>query len=315
MSFLATIFSKIVFIMLIIGIGIVVKRAGMISDSGERDVSRLMVDLCWPALIITSIVGTLEARDILDNAVLPLLSASFHLLGFLVGLPIARAAGFRDARRNVFLFHTTMNNFFVMALPFAAFLLPEKGVALLTVCNLGSTIMLWSLGVVLMSGRGDIRSSIRNAFSPAMVATLAGVAIVLTGLNRFVPPFALDVGNTIGNPTLPLGLLIAGTQISRLGAKALKFDLWNILVGATRNLLLPAIAFGASLILRGYLTKEALIVFMLVAIAPASVNSITLALRYESSPELASEGVLFTHLLAGPSMVLFMYLVDRYLIS
>jgi len=312
-SYLATIFGKIVFIMLIIAVGVFIKRAGMISDNGERDVSRLMVDLCWPSLIFTSIVGTLQARDILDNAALPLLAVGLHLAGFLVGSLIARPAGFTGARRNVFLFHSTMNNFFVMALPFAAFLLPEKGVALLTVCNLGSTVMLWSVGVTLMAGRGDLRATMRNVLSPAMVATLLGAAFVLTGLNRFIPALLLDVGTAVGTPTLFLGLLIAGTQISRLGVKALKFDLWNILVGLTRNFLVPGLAFAASLFLRGYLTREALIVFMLIAIAPASVNSITLALRYNSSSELASEGVLFTHLLAGPSMVFFMFLVDRYL--
>jgi predicted permease len=314
-SYFGEIAGKLAFIFLLIAVGALAKKAGMLSDAGERDVGRLMVDLAWPALIFASINTSLTASDIVDNLALPFLAVGLHLAGFLIGWGISAAQGYREDRRNVFLFHATLNNFFIMPLPFAQFLLPKTGLALLTVANLGSTITLWVLGVALLAGRVDSRTTLRNIFSPAMVSTLAAVVFVLTGVNRLIPRLVLDVFSAVGQPTLLLGFLVAGAQISKLGLKAVKFDRWNLLVGLVRNILVPAAVFALCLPLKGILPREAVVITMLVAMAPASVNSIPLALRYGSSPTLAAEGVLFTHLLAAPTMVLFIYLIDRFLIS
>jgi predicted permease len=147
-----------------------------------------------------------------------------------------------------------------------------------------------------------------------MVSTLIAVGFVLTGLNKMLPSLVLDVFFTVGQPTLLLGLIIAGTQISKLGMKAVKFDRWNLLVGLVRNILVPAVVLALCLLLKGVVSREAIIITMLVAVAPASVNSIPMTLRFGSSPVLAAEGVLFTHLLAAPTMTGFIYLIDAFLL-
>lgn len=315
MNYFGEILVKIAFIFLLIGVGALAKKAGLLSDAGERDVGRLMVDLFWPALIFASINTSLTKSDILDNLSLPFLALAIHLAGLAIGAAVCSMAGYGGERRNVFLFHSTMNNFFIMALPFAQFMLPRKGLALLTVSNLGSTVALWVLGVTLLAGRADLKTTVRNIFSPAMVSTILAVVFVLTGVNARIPRLILDVFATVGGPTLLLGFVIAGAQISKLGVKALKLDRWNILVGLVRNILVPAAVFALCLLLKGTVSREAIVITMLVAIAPASVNSIPLALRYGSSTTLAAEGVLFTHLLAAPTMLGFIYLIELFLLA
>ncbi|MFA6507219.1 MAG: AEC family transporter [Treponemataceae bacterium] len=315
MNYFGMIFGKILFIGLMMAMGIVVKRTKVVSDAGDRDISRLMVDFTWPALVFASINTSLTAADIIDNIALPLLSIALHLVGFFIGLVICLVTKYSGNRRKVFLFHVTMNNFLLMALPFVQIFLPGKGTALLTVSNLGSTFVLWTLGVILMSEKVEIKTILKLVFSPVMVTTLVSVLFVLTGFNKVIPSVVYDVGADIGKSTLFLGLLIAGTQINKMGFHALKFNQWNILVGLVRNIVVPAIVFGFCLLFQGTLPKEVLIIIMLVSIAPASVNSITLALRYESDPKLATEGVLFTHLFALPTMLGFLLLMDRFLLA
>lgn len=313
MSYLLSIIEKIVFVILLMGTGILAKKMKWISEEGEKDLSRLMVDFVWPSLIFSSVTRNLSAADILTNIWLPVLSVFVHLTGYAVGLVICRLAGFKEDRRKIFLFHATMNNFFVMALPFAEFFLPEKGAALLAVANLGSVIMLWSLGATVVAGSLGVKETVKGIFSPGMVATLGAVLFVITGMNRYIPSLVSDSLVIIGQPTLLFGLMIAGTQIYKLGKNALKFDLWNILVGCTRNILVPALLFGVTLPVRNVLPREALIIFMLVAITPASVNSVTVAMKYKTAPHLAAEGVIFTHLLSMGSMLGFVVLIDRFL--
>ncbi len=302
------------FIILMMGMGILVKKTRLVSTAGDRDISRLMIDFTWPALVFASINTSLSAADIVNNLALPVFSIALHLLGFLIGSAVCAFTDYSGNRKRVFLFHATMNNFLVMALPFAQLFLPTKGTALLTVSNLGSTLVLWTLGVALMAGKADTKAMMKLVFSPVMVCTFVSVVFVLTGINKLIPKIFYDVGKEVGNSTLFLGLLIAGTQISKMGFGALKFDKWNILVGLVRNIIVPSIVFGLCLLFEGSIPREAMIILMLVSIAPASVNSITLALRYDSDPELATEGVLFTHLLAIPTMLGFLFLIDRFLL-
>ena len=314
MSFLYPIAGKLLFIVLLMAAGVLAKRLRWISDDGEKDLSKLMLEFAWPALIFSSITRSLNAQDILDNIWLPLLSFLIHLLGFFAGLAVCRLTGWKEDRRKLFVFHATMNNFLIMALPFAQMFYPDKGAALLSTANLGSTIAIWTLGVSTMAGGLDARATVRNLISPGLVATILAVALVLSGLNRFVPAVLGDALAVAGQPTLLFGLLLAGTQIWKLGRGALKFDAWNILVGLLRIVLIPGVFFLSALALRGSVSREGLVIVMLVAMAPASVNSISLAIKYGASARLAAEGVLFTHFFSLLTMPVFVLLIDRFLL-
>lgn len=311
MDYLYSILDKILFIILLLGVGVLAKRRRWISDQGERDLALFSLEFTWPCMIFYSIVTQLGVSDIIDNLWLPVLCAFVHVVGYGVGLIVCRAMGYQGDRRRLFLFHATMNNFFTMALPFCEFLFPDKGAALLAVANLGSTICLWTLGIFIMAGAQSVRQTVKLLYSPCLVATVAAALFVLTGLGGRIPGLILNTLHTIGQPTLLLGLVIAGTQIYKLGFRALRFDTWNILVGLVRNILVPALMLAVALALRGYMTREALTVFMLVAITPASVNSVTLAMRHERSAGLAAEGVIFTHLLAVFTMLGYVALIEK----
>jgi predicted permease len=313
-DYLFSILDKILFIILLLGVGVLAKRKGWISDQGEKDLALLSLEFTWPCLIFYSITTQLSVSDILDNLWLPVLCCVVHIVGYGVGLAVCRIMGYQGDRRRLFLFHATMNNFFTLALPFAEYFFPDKGAALLAVANLGSTICLWTLGIFIIAGTPSARQTVALLYSPCLVATFLAAAFVLTGLNRFIPDLILQAMHVTGQPTLLMGLIIAGTQIYKLGLRALKFDVWNILVGLVRNIIVPGLMLGIALLLRGHMTREALTVFMLVGITPSSVNSVTLAMRYDRSAGLAAEGVIFTHLLAIFTMLGYVALIEMLIV-
>lgn len=313
MSFFFLVAEKLFFIVLLMGAGIFVRGKKWLSDESERDLSRLVLDFFWPALIFSSITTALQPNDILQNIWLPILSFLIHAVGFSVGIITARLTAGTVDRRRMMIFHCTMNNFFIMALPFAQMFYGDKGVALLSVANLGSMIAMWTLGVVALTGTANFRETARNILTPGLASTIAAIIVTLLRLGHLVPNAVRDALAVSGQPTLLIGLLIAGSRIHALGRNALKFDSWNLTVGILRNAALPAVFFFLALILRGTLSHEALVIFMLIAVAPASVNSITLALRYGLSPNPAAEGVLFTHLFSLLTIPPFIFLIDRFL--
>ena len=309
------IIERILFVVLLISSGILAKKMKLVSDAGEKDLSILSVDFIWPAMIFSSIVTTLSAQDILSNLLLPFLSAGVHLVGFLVGIVICGFAGYSGDSKRMFLFHTTMNNFLGMALPLTLFFLPEKGAALLAVANLGSIIILWTLGVAVLAGNRGLRATLRSIFSPAMMAIIAGVACVFTGAGRLIPGFIMDCITTLGGPTLFIGLFVAGTQIYKLGRKALRFNGWSLLVGFSRTILIPGILFACAFLLRANVSRETLTIFLILSITPANVNSVTLAMKFNASAGLAAEGVVVTHVFGLVTMTVFFSLIGTFFLA
>lgn len=310
MNYLYSIVDKVFYILLLMALGIIIRKLRMLSEQGEKEISNLMMDIFWPALIFHSIVATLNANDIIENIWLPLTSILIHVVGYGVGLIFCRLSGYQGDRRKIFLFHASLNNFFLMALPMAQLFFPAKGVALLAVANLGSILTLWTLGTYTIVGNIGLKKTLRNVCSPGLIATVGGVLFVFAGINRYIPALVLDFLAVAGQPTMIIGMMVAGGKICQLGFQALRFDAWNLQVGLIRNILVPALMLGAALLLKGTFSHEVLIMFMLVAVTPSSVNSVTMTIKYGSSPRLAAEGVIFTHLLAIITMPVFIALTD-----
>ena len=118
----------------------------------------------------------------------------------------------------------------------------------------------------------------------------------------------------MGNPTLPTAMIVAGAQIYKLGRNVLKFDLFNFLIGFNRLILIPGLLFLLSLGLKNYFSKEVIGIFMIVNIMPVSVISVSMALRFGSDPELASQNIVTNHILLVFTIPVFIFLIKIFLL-
>jgi malate permease and related proteins len=311
------IFQKVMYIILLFVAGFIAKRFGLLSDKGEEDMSRIFIDIFWPSLIFFSITSKMTQSDIIANATLPFYGILTGLVGYFIALMFARIHKFQGDRKKIYIYHLMINNFSFMVLPLAIFFLPEKGAGMLFIHNLGYTVLLLSLGVIVMSGRYDFKSIFKSLLSPALIATVASIIIVLLGFNKYIPKLVFDVFETLGMPTVAMALLVAGARIYALGIKVVRFDTWNISLGVFRLIVIPGILFIISLVMKFYfnVSHDILVIFMLVNIMPVSINSVSLAMKYNTSADIAAEGVVFTHLFSIITVTLYILLMQKYLFN
>jgi predicted permease len=310
------ILQKTVYLLLLIASGIIARKAGLLTDQGEKDLSTLLVDFFWPALILYQITHNLSAETILANVALPALAMVTGITGLLLGLLVVRLRGYRKDRGGMFLYHCMINNFVFMVLPFAEYYFPQEGAGLLFVHNLGMIVLIWTLGVFVLEGTFDWRESLRHLLTPGLLATVAGIGLVLGGLNRLIPQLGFDLLSTLGAPTVPVAMLVVGSRIYKLGRGALRFDEWNCLLGLWRLIVIPGVLLLIALLLGRYFefSRQTLVLFMLVNVMPVSVNSVSLALRFKSDPSLAAQGVVFTHLFALLTLPVSVLLIEHFLL-
>jgi malate permease and related proteins len=254
----------------------------------------------------------LSSKDIIANWSLPVLGIVTSITGLLLGLIFVKIAEFDKASQKIFLYNCTVNNFVFLVLPFAESMLPHKGAGLLFLNNIGMIIIMWTLGMFIFTGLKNAKDTIKNILSPGLIVTIVAVIFVLSGLNKFIPNIVKDLSDSIGKPTVIISMIVAGAQIYKLGAKAIKFDLWNISLGVIRLIIVPVILLFLSIILNSKfnVSKDTLLIFMLVNIMPVSIVSVSFALKFNTAPECASQSVVFTHLFSVLTIPVFIYIIQ-----
>ncbi|MBN1500749.1 MAG: AEC family transporter [Spirochaetes bacterium] len=309
--------GKILFLVILMIIGIILKLKGKVTGHSILDLSRINMDIFWPALIFSSIITGLDRSVLLNNMLLPFSAVVTAFTGLSAGLLICKINKWKGTRKSIFLYHSTINNFVFLVLPFVTYFLPERGAGLLFVHNLGYMIILWTIGISFMTHNLTFRQKLKQLFSNGLIATVSGIVIVLFNFNNYVPEMAVEILNTLGKCTVPVAMIIAGARIADLGIKALKFDKWNIQLGLLRLVFVPGVLAVITILLFRYtsISKELLIIFMTVNLAPVSVNAVSMAVYYNSDADLAAEGVVFTHLFSMATMIFFFWIMKDFFTS
>ena len=320
------ILEKIFFLILLIGCGILARRFKLLGEEGEKTLSRLLVDLFWPASIYVSITGSLTAEDITGNILLPVSALITAFTGLGLALLFVKFFRYADDEKKIFLYHSSINNFVFMVIPFATLFLGARGVGLLYLHNLGYIIFLWTVDVSVMKDKKEESSIFKRLLTPGLISTILAVITVFivdavtAGVTRENLPkflttsssFIFSVIDALSKPLLVSAMIITGSRIYVLGLKSLRFNMWNINLGLIRLILVPGILFILTLLLHGHVRDDILIIFMLVNVMPVSVNSIGMAHRYNTSTELAAQGVVFTHLFGILTMAVFITLIQGF---
>ena len=91
---------------------------------------------------------------------------------------------------------------------------------------------------------------------------------------------------------------------------SLKFDRWNMGLIVVRLILVPLILFIVAWLLYVYcgVSRDIILVFSIVNLMPVSLNSVSMTIRFKSSPELAAQGIVSTTLVSSITIVAFLIL-------
>lgn len=222
---------KIVSMFLVMALGWLARRRGYVTDETSRSLSRLLVDMVFPALVFTQMLRTVNWAVLREGWFIPLLGYLLIVIALLVSLlmiPLCR----EKAKIGTVLFLVAIPNWIYLPLPIVEGLFGDAGVRDVLLYNVGAQLALWTLGIwALQNARFD-RQSLKNLlFNPGLIATAAGIVLALTcpparHLEAMAPgqgsPVAWAASTVIqalvmlGSLTIPLSLLVTGIQLGSL---------------------------------------------------------------------------------------------------
>ena len=289
------IFTAIIPIFLVIGGGFLARKIGWLTEEADRSLMNLVVNLLYPALIFSFILGN-EALKQPENIVLPpLVGLTSVVGGFGVCMLVARKLKIGNQREcRTFAFSTGLYNYGYFPIPIIALLFDRETTGVLLVHNVGVEMAMWALGVGFILSANDPKSLWRRIFSGPVIAILLAVPMNSLGLDQSMPNFIFESVNLLGRCAIPLGLILIGATFADL-AKV------SQLVAQKR---IPAYAcllrlgiFPAALLLAAWLlpfSTELKQVMIVQAAMPCAVFPIVLTRHFDGSPEVALKVVLAT---------------------
>jgi len=188
----------------------VLTRKHIISDQQINALSAVTIRVLLPCLVFSNIVRHFDPGKLLIWPVLPVSSiimATFGIfacrLVFIRSMPqkknLTALAGFQNA------------GYFV--LPVGSVLFPERFdtfqvYVFLYVVTYNA--YLWSVGKYLISSGPEDKISFKGTITPPLIASLAALAVVFAGIDKFLPTVVIDSAAFIGSVTVPLAIFILG---------------------------------------------------------------------------------------------------------
>lgn len=276
-------------------IGYFLLKLKILQDGGLDGLSTLAIDITLPLLIFYRLLTGFDFAKYPQWWAMPLLSFAITFAGIIAGLLFLKFV--KAGRRGQFLSLVSFQNGGYLPLVMAASLLKGDKLAdmlvYLFLFLLGFNFLLFSLGLHMLTHKSGKGVELKHFFSPPVIATFAGFAGVIVGLNRIVPAGVINALGMAGDMTMPLAMFVVGGNIAAI--KLTKMDLPEIpLLILGKMILLPAAGLAAV-----YLFKIpdplGLLIVLQLAMPPAT-NLSVLIRQYREEDLLVSQGIFFSYI-------------------
>ena len=272
-------------------------KLGYLGGDFDRQLSRLVINLTCPALILSSaMTGELPEREY----ILPLLLISVVTYAVLTGVAfvLPRYLTRKKAEEGAIGFALMFGNVGFMGYPVVASIFGHEAVFYAAVLNVVNTFAVFTIGTMLITGKSEVEDSRfqkKVLYSTPMLAAYLTMLIVIFRIDN-IPAWICQPLTMIGNITVPAALLIIGSSMSNLPLRAL---MGNTTVYATtlfRLALLPIGIYYLCLLL-GFSSFVVNINTVVIAMPVATYGTI-LCLKYHKDTTLMTEVTFITTLLS-----------------
>lgn len=283
--------SKVAVILILIIVGCLVTKVGMLTERGASEVTTVLIKVVTPCVIIHSFVGSTDALDLKTLVMAMVLPTIWLCLGLGISLLAFRKEP--EERQKVLRFAVIFSNTGFMGIPLVQGIVGDKGVIYASFGVVMFNLLCWTYGYSMMSGgaRLDIKTVL---FNPGVIGLAVGLPIYFLKLQ--LPEVIAEPLGYIAALNTPLAMLIIGSYIAKADLHSFASDLSVYKVSALRLLAVPAILLGVLVLLRP--EKDLFIATMVQGATPVAANAVLFAVQYKRDSELASKLVVVSTVLS-----------------
>lgn len=278
-----TILKQTVIMLILITVGIICSKTNIISKSTNKDLSKLVLQVVNPVMIFMS-YQTDYRPELVRNLLL-----TFALS---VGAIIVTAAGaYLFVRRKegreleIERFSAIYSNCGFMGIPLIHALFGMEGVFYLTAFITVFNIVVWTHGIILISGEKSFDKVVKVFYSPTMIAIALG--LICFFLQLHVPSVPAQALGFISDLNTPLAMIVSGVTMAETSILRLIKKPRIYYISLLRLVVLPFIL--AVLIAPLSISEKVKITVAIASAAPPAAMCTLQCIRYGKNSLYASE--------------------------
>lgn len=291
-------------IAILVGIGIWLQKRDVLNDKSTPFLSRIVVDICNPALIVSSIVSgkiSVTHEDFLKGV---WISAAVYFFFIILGYALPHIIGIPKDERKFYTLMSIYGNVGFLGIPVARAILPENCMLYVIICNVFYCLLFYTHGVVALSS-GKEKMNLKKVFSPGVLMSL--FALVIFWFDLKLPDVVVNTIQYIGNPTVFLSMILLGAAVgrSRFFEAVRDLKLWIFIL--IRHVAVPVsvvILLGAL-----HVQEEMIRTFCLMCAVPVGNLPMIQAEKTGERTDVLSKGIIVTTVFSFISITVLMSLI------
>ena len=263
--------------------GVILVKTKLLKAEHSAEFSKVLLYVALPFLVFNGTLGIEFKKQTLTAILLAAAFAVVFTTAFLLVSKPYSAMDKDEKTRGMLRFCSVFSNNGFLGLPLAAAVFFDRPLvsACLVVMNIVNNAMMYTVGVVLVSGDKKAMN-LKNAFlNPVLIAFLLGLLCNLLGVNNAVPEVGKFAGY-LGGLVTPLSMIILGMRLGESKIKPMLTSWRTYYVSAIKLVLMPVIAVALAFALRLVLpVQDELILAIFVAFAtPVAAGATSYADAY-----------------------------------
>ena len=289
-------FGAVFSVLLVVALGYFARRFSVITAESEASILSLLVNVLVPCFVFSKIVGNEKVKVSANVIYAPLAGflgvAVPMLLCYFIARYLLKMKAFQDgAVQRTFAVATGIQNYGFVAIPVIDQVFGTGLLGLLLLHNMGVELALWSVGLMLLSGKMD-KGSWKKIINGPTISVIACLSINTFGVDKHIPG-ALDYAvDMVAGAFIPTGLILIGATVyGCLKSPDAGLEQWKkgmpIIVAGNilRSGVIPMCVLGLASVMP--YTPDLLRVIVVEAAMPAAFFPIVMARHYNGKPAVA----------------------------
>ncbi len=275
--------NQILIMFLIMLLGFFCYKIKVINHETNRKLSDFLLLIVNPLLIFNSYQRDFNKELLLGLEISFVLAFVSHLVAMGAARLLIRGKNKQDI--SLERFSAIYSNCGFIGIPLINSLFGSEGVFYLTAYLTVFNVLIWTHGVVLMTGKKDMKAILKTLVSPTFIAIIAGLVLFL--LNVRIPEVLYRSMDYVASMNTPLAMIIAGATMAQSQLKKVLLKVRIYLVVLMKQLVIPAIL--VLLFHKLPIDNMILTTTVIAAGCPVAATGMLFALRFNKNHLYASE--------------------------
>lgn len=302
---IVVVLQQMVIIFILIGIGMILFRRGLLTEEGSKQISGLIINVTNPALLICSALDDGPKASLRELGIALAAYAAVFAILIVIGYLLPRLLRVPKDLHYAYQMLSIFGNVGFIGIPLASAVLGSESLIFVSIFNLLFNLLIYTLGISLLqrAARGQNGKISENGFTSGRLQKLvnagtvsAAVTIIFYLGNFHVPVIISSALSYTGRATTLLSMLVLGVSVAQIAPKEIFSNPKLYVFTLLRQILVP---IGCILLMRGLIDNKLILNTMLLMVAvPAANMPLMLAKQMDMETESISQGIILTTVLS-----------------